>query len=222
LSFDVTVCFASADELPSKWQAALRELGINDIVSRPDDWQKGATWFLLEKPTDKPEENGFEVYIGPILKNELSRYSNDPEEQAVIAKLNYVAAISTRMSAGTAALMYAGALAKATDGVMLDPQVAAFEPAFEQDLSAHRGARGSKEKPTLAERGFYDATLAWELAKAASTYEAREKNPPAAGAASPPMSEAKKSEGLGWLWVVLGVLAVGGVMKLTQRKKENK
>jgi hypothetical protein len=127
--------------------------------------------------------------------------------------------VTTRLSAGSTALMVAGALARATDGVMVDFQVAAFEPMFEADLAPVRGAPGPEGQPTLAERGFYDAKLAWAVAKATQAYEARTA---ARGDVAPPAYVPPPKSGRRWIIIVLGLVALGGIAKLARRKDDGK
>lgn len=217
MSFDVAVYFpAVAPDLEARWQAALRELGMTQTARIPPDWQSSGFWHLLEKPTDVPE-HGF-IEAGPVGANALDRFRDDAEAMALLAPARYVAALSTRLSAGSGALMIAGTIARATGGVMWDPQGAAFEPVFERDLAPHRGPKGSAGKPTLVERGFYSPALAWEVAKAAAAYERRQAAP-----APQPASEAPKSPSTNpWIVGGLGLLLLGAIFKLARRKSEQK
>lgn len=222
MSFDVDVYFANLppDFVP-KWEAALRELKIPMTVLIPPAWEKEGLWYLLDKPTDKPEE-GFEIYakpLGPKWREGTGEEKFKPDELELLSKARYKAYITGRLASGNAMLMIAGALAKAVDGVMWDPQGAAFEPVFDRDMAASsRGAKGPKGSPTLVERGYYDASLAWAVAKAAAAYEDRAKAKKSAPPAAPP---AEGSGGLGWVLGVLGLVAIGGIAKLVQRKREN-
>lgn len=173
MSFDARVYFSAVPaDLTQQWEAALRELGRKETVLVPVDWESKGHWYILEKPTDNPDDS-FSIEVGPIDDEEIEREASADDERSLLAKAHCVAFVSTRLSEGSAALMAAGSLAKATGGVMLEYQGAAFESAFEADLAAHRGLRGPEGQPTLVERGFYDARLAWELAKAVSKFEQR-------------------------------------------------
>lgn len=177
MSFDAKVYFAALpDDLATKWQTALREIGMHETVLIPPDWEKEGFWYLLEKHTDEPNDS-FMIAVQP-LEAELEGPEYTADEKAMLTSARYSAIVSTRLSAGTVALMAAGSLAKATGGVVVDYQVAAFEKAFDADLAAHRGPRGPEDKPTLAERGFYSTELAWEVARAAGAYEQRQKAAP--------------------------------------------
>jgi hypothetical protein len=173
LSFDATVYFKDAPpDLAAKWEAALRELQIDlkAFVPKGPVGKDGSTWYLYDKADKKPQD-GLAVHVKPFAPGAKLK----PDEAAMLTGARYGAALDASMGAGTVVLMIMGALARATHGVMEEHQGSAFEKVFEQDLTAHRGAPGPKGQPTLAERGFYDAPLAWAIAKAAAAYEERQK-----------------------------------------------
>ena len=174
MSFDATVYFKDAPpDLAARWEAALRELQIDlkPFISKGPVAKGGATWYLYDKADKKPED-GLAIHVKPFSP---SGAKLKPDEETMLAGSRYRASLDASMGAGTVILMIMGALAKATNGAMEEHQGAAFEKVFEQDLAAHRGAPGPKGQPTLAERGFYDAALAWSIAKAAAAYEERQK-----------------------------------------------
>jgi hypothetical protein len=220
LSFDTTVFFSA---LPANFaeslQASLRELAINDTVHVPADWEQLGAWHLLDTPTASPEAS-FRIDVQKLAGQPMPKRPMTPDEAALLSKAHYSADVSTPLSGGSFALMIAGAIAKATDGVMFDPQGAAFEPVFAGDLAAHVSPRGASGTPSLAERGFYDTALAWQVAKAASALQARQAQRKH-DATKPPVSPPKDSSRSG-LYVLLGLLAAGGLFKLMQRKQEKK
>jgi hypothetical protein len=175
LSFDVEIYFkALPNEFAAKWQAALQELGLKETVLVPPDWQTGGSWTLLEKPTDAPDaDDSFAIYVSRVDAVQLAERDRTADEVALLSPAQYRADVSTRLSAGSFALMVAGSIAKITDGVIWDPQRAAAEPLFAADLAPYLPPTSADEKYTLAERGFYDARLAWAVAKAACAYEQR-------------------------------------------------
>jgi hypothetical protein len=174
LSFDATVYFKDASpDLATKWEAALRELQIDLKVFIPKEpaGKGGSTWYLYDKADKKPQD-GLAVHVKPFSPAEAKL---KPDESKMLAGMRHRASLDASVGAGTVVLMFMGALAKAANGVMEEHQGSAFEKVFEKDLAAHRGAPGPKGQPTLVERGFYDATLAWSIAKAAAAYEERQK-----------------------------------------------
>ena len=174
MSFDATVYFKEAPpDLAAKWEAALRELQIDlkAFIPKGPAGKGGSTWYLYDKSDKKPED-GLALYVKPFASADAKL---KPDESKLLAGAKHRASLDASMGAGTVVLMIMGALAKATNGVMEEHQGSAFEKVFEQDLAAHRGAPGPKGQPTLAERGFYDAALAWAIAKAAAAYEERQK-----------------------------------------------
>jgi hypothetical protein len=175
LSFDLEVYFKTVpDGFAAKWQAALQELGLQQTVLVPSDWQTGGTWCLLEKPTDAPDDDdSFQIFISPVDAAKLDDGERAADEVALLSQAKYSAYVSTRLSAGSFALMVAGSLAKVVDGVTWDPQRAALEPLFAADLVPYLPPSNDSDSLTLAERGYYDARFAWAVAKAACAYEQR-------------------------------------------------
>ena len=204
MSFDATVYFSEVKpDLAAKWEAALRELKIElkPLVKAPAA-KAGATWYLYDKADKKPED-GLAVHVKPFTPEAKLK----PDEAKLLAPARYAAKLDPALGAGTVILMIMGALAKATGGVLAEPQGAAFEKMFEQDLAAHRGPRGAKGQPTLVERGYYDAPLAWSVAKAAAAYEERQK------AQRKPRAEIPSVGGLA------GLAVVAGFAKLVERRR---
>ena len=175
MSFDVEIYFrALPKEFAAKWQAALRELGLQNTVLVPADWETAGSWCLLEKPTDAPDDDdSFAIYVSRVDAAELADKDLASDEAALLSTAQYRADVSTRLSAGSFALMVAGSIAKLTDGVMWDPQRAAVEPLFATDVEPFLPPSRADATHTLAERGFYDARLAWAVARAACAYEQR-------------------------------------------------
>lgn len=172
MAFEATVYFSEVKpDLAAKWEAALRELQIELKAAVKAPAKGGATWHLYDKADKKPDD-GLAVHVKPFAAADAKL---KPDEAKLLASARYAAKLDPALGAGTVILMMMGALAKATGGILVEPQVAAFEKTFEQDLVGQRGARGPKGAPTLAERGFYDASLAWAVAKAAAAYEERQK-----------------------------------------------
>ena len=204
MSFDATVYFKEVPpDLAAKWEAALKELQIDLKAWVKAPAAKGAmTWYLYEK-TDKKPEDGLAVYVKPAAPDAKLK----PDEAKLLAGARHAATVDANLGAGTVVLMIMGALAKATGGVLVEHQGAAFEKAFEQDLTQQRGARGPKGAPTLAERGFYDATLAWAVAKAAAAYEERQK------------AKRKPKAALPTAGGIVGTVLVAGFAKLAERRR---
>ncbi len=190
LSFDVEIYFkALPSEFAAKWQAVLQELGLQKTVLVPADWEIAGSWYLLDKPTDAPDDDdSFAIYVSRVDAANLVDREFAPDEVALISPAQYRADVSTRLSAGSFALMVAGSIAKLTDGVMWDPQRAASEPLFAADVGPYLPLSSVDDKSTLAERGFYDAHLAWAVAKAACAYEERAAARPSAAHAPSPQS----------------------------------
>ena len=205
MSFDATVYFKDVPpDLAAKWEGALRELQIDLKAWVKAPAAKGAmTWYLHEK-TDKKPEDGLAVHVKPFAGADAKM---KPDEAKLLAPARYAATLDSSMGAGTVVLMIMGALAKATGGVLVEPQGAAFEKVFEQDLAAQRGARGPKGQPTLAERGVYDATLAWAVARAAAAYEERQK------------AKRKPRTALPTAGGMVGMVVVAGFAKLVERRR---
>lgn len=204
MSFDATVFFKDVPtDLAAKWEAALRELQIDLKAWVKAPAPKGAmTWYLYEK-TDKRPEDGLAVHVKPFAPADAKL---KPDEAKLLAPARYAVQLDASMGAGTVVLMIMGALAKTTGGVLVEPQAAAFEKVFEQDLASQRGARGPKGQPTLAERGFYDASLAWAVAKAAAAYEERQK------------AKRKPKAALPSAGGIVGSVLVAGFAKLAERR----
>jgi hypothetical protein len=204
VSFDATVYFKDIPpDLAARWEAALKELQIDLKAWVKAPAPKGAmTWYLYEKADKKPED-GLAVYVKPYAADAKLK----PDEAKLLAGARHAATLDANLGAGTVILMIMGALAKATGGVLVEHQGAAFEKAFEQDLAPQRGARGPKGQPTLAERGFYDATLAWAVARAAAAYEERQK------ARRKPKASLPSAVGMA------GTVLVAGLAKLSERRR---
>jgi hypothetical protein len=180
---------------------------VKDTVRIPDDWQSGGLWYLVEKPSD---EDGFQVEVGPTDASKHDPAEHQPDELALLARMRYEAYVTTRLGAGNFALMVAGALAKATGGIVVEYQGAAS--VLGDYLGAAPLPKAGDGKPGLAERGYYDAPLAWAIAKAAAANERGEK----------PGAPAKSGGNAGMTWgaVILGIFAVGAIFKLVRQRKE--
>lgn len=205
MSFDATVYFSEVKpDLAAKWEAALRELQIELKPSIKAPLAKGgSTWYLYDKADKKPED-GLAVHVKPVGARDVKL---KPDEVKLLTSARYAAKLDASLGVGTVVLMIMGALAKATGGVLVEPQGAAFEKVFEQDLAAHRGARGAKGQPTLAERGFYDASLAWAVARAAAAYEERQK------------ARRKPKTAMPSVGGIAGWAVVAGFAKLVERRR---
>jgi len=196
MSFDVSVFFSRLPEdFAPKVQASLDELGVSGTFLAPPDWQEQGLWYLLDEPDQVPED-ALLIQIEP-RDPESDQAVLAADEIALLGDSRYKALVSTRISAGTTALMLAGSIAKATNGIVFDCQGAAFEEAFDADLAMYRGKRDEAGNPGLAERGVYPADLAWRVAAAASAYESRSRaraqpssEPPSGDAEFPGTAEA--------------------------------